>query len=40
MEPSRSYMDYHHLARSAKPRRATVEELTGGRDNPPDRLAA
>lgn len=40
MEPSRSYMDYHYLARPQTPRRATVEQLTSGLESPPDKLAA
>ncbi len=40
MEPSRSYMDYHYMARPKPTQRATVEQLTGGRESAPDQLAA
>ena len=40
MEPSRNYLDYHYLARPQPPRRATVEQLAGGRESAPDQLAA
>lgn len=40
MEPSRSYMDYHHIAEAEAPRRASVSDLTDGQDTLPDKLAA
>lgn len=40
MEPGRSYMDYHYLARPLPARQAPEEQLTGDNESAPEKLAA